>query len=275
MTTNHHRLLVCSAWTSLSLAFALAGCSDFEIANLPPVAKAQVLVNGAAMTTAEPIPFMGTPIAITLDGTTSADKDGSVVKYLWLQTDVPNYVRYGLVDAGAAPPPPFAGDPPAVPAPQLMLGEGTYQYSLWVTDDGNLTSDPATVEFTIETPTTYMPNAACVTGYMAATPECSDCVCTPAAMTGCLETYQVCFENTDPMFATLCKAVVACAQRVGCVGSACYTGGCMAEITAAGTYMGGSLAEACALPDAAANPCAAASQLGACSSTGTCMAACN
>ena len=274
MNTNTQRLLVCSALAPFSLALALAGCSKFEIQNIPPVAKAQVLVNGVVTDTSGPIPYAGTPITIALDGTLSTDEDGTITKYFWLQTDVPNATRYAgnpYNDAG----PPFAGDPMAIASPTVTLGEGTYQYSLWVTDDGKLTSDPATVELTIETPTMYMPNAACVTGYASDTPSCGDCVCTPAAMTGCLESYQVCFENADPMFAMLCKAVVACAQAVGCTGSGCYTPTlCGPQIDAASTYMGGTLAD-CQAPDAASNPCAASAQLGVCSSTGTCMVACN
>lgn len=264
MHKNINTLLLCSV-------IVLAGCSEFEIKNKPPVARAQVLVNGMPYDTSAPIDFAGSPIAITLDATMSSDPDGDITQYLWLDTTVSNAVRYGFADAGT---PAFAGDPPPVQSPQLMLGEGEYQYSVWVTDNEKMTSEPATLSFTIVTPTMYMPDAACVTGYASAEPRCGECVCTPAAMTGCLETYQVCFENADPMFATLCSAVVACAQAKGCSGSACYMGGCMAEIDAASTYMGGTLAD-CAAADPGANPCAAASQLGACSSTGTCMVACN
>jgi len=268
MTT--HKIIALLILTAL--ATVGAGCSEFEIKNNPPIARAQVLVNGIPANLDEPIAFSGQPLAITLDGTLSEDEDGRVVSYLWLK-DVSNAERYGLGDAGMLPP--FASDPVPGQTSQLSLGEGTYRYSLWVTDNEKLTSDPATVSFTIETPTTYMPDAMCVEGYTSTNPRCEECVCTPSAMMGCLESYQVCFQNQDAMFLTLCSAVVSCALRVGCTGQGCYTAAfCMAEIDAAATYMGGTLAD-CAAPDAASSPCAAATQLGTCSSAGACMVACS
>jgi hypothetical protein len=259
-------------YLALLAPLTLGACSKFEIENAPPVAVAQVLVNGTAANIEEPIPFMGAPLAITLDGNASTDEDGRVASYRWLQTDVSNIERYagnGLVDAGTLPP--FAGDPPAGPAPSVSLGEGTYQYSLWVTDDEGAVSEPATVEFTIKTPTNYMPDAMCKMNYMSAIAECVDCVCTPTAMMGCLDNYNACYLNTDAMFVTLCTAIVNCAREKGCTGMACNAADkCMAEITAGATYMG---AMACTGP-AATDPCSAARELGACTSMGTCMAAC-
>lgn len=266
-----HKLILALLITS---ALAANGCSEFEIQNDAPIAQAQVLVNGMVANLEEPLPYAGMPLAITLDGSMSSDKDGDIASFLWLQTDVSNAERYagnGLVDSGALPM--YAGDPMPVAQPQLSLGEGSYQFTLWVTDDDKMTSTPATVAFTIETPTSYMPDPTCAMNYVSMVEGCSDCVCTPTAMMGCLDNYTACYANADPMFVTLCKAVVDCALAVPCSGQACYTGGCMAEIDAAAAYMGGTLASC--QGDAAANPCAAASQLGACTSTGTCMAACN
>jgi len=148
--TKHHegRILLFGA------VLTLTACTELEIQNKPPKAKAQLLANGALVdldvAMPPPIAFTGAPIAIVLDGTLSSDEDGSVATYLWMATDAPAYERYagnGRVDSGILPP--FAGDPPPVVAPQLSLGEGTYKYSLWVTDDEGLTSDPSTLEFTI------------------------------------------------------------------------------------------------------------------------------
>jgi hypothetical protein len=227
-------------------------------------------MNGAPVDTKKAIPYMSTPLVFTLDGSMSSDDDGTIVKYLWLQTDVPANVRN---DAGITSMATFAGDPPPEQSPQVTLGEGHYQYSLWVTDDEGTISAPATLEFTIETPTTFMPDPVCAMTYMSAIPECVDCVCTPNAMMGCLDSFTACYQNADPMFVTLCTAVVDCARMMGCTGSACYTAGCMAQIDAAATYMGGTLADC--QGDAALNPCAASAQLGACTSAmGTCVAAC-
>lgn len=251
------------------MLLALAGCSEFEVKNQPPVAEVQLLVNGAVFDTKDPIPFMGAPVALTLDGTLSSDHDGDVVKYEWLRTDVAPNVRY---DAGVTNINMYTGDPMPVASPQLTLGEGTYQYSLWVTDDEDAISDPATVEFIVKTPTNYMPDATCAAMYMSDIPECVDCVCTPTATMGCLDNFAACYQNPDPMFVTLCKAIIDCARTKGCVGDACFTPAlCQAEITAGVTYMGG----VDCMGDPAANPCAAAKALGACTSMGSCMTACN
>jgi hypothetical protein len=196
-----------------------------------------------------------------------------IVKYLWQQGDVPPHVRHagnGMVDSGTLPP--FTGDPIPGPMAQLSLGEGTYQYSLWVTDDEGSISEPTTVEFTVKTPTNYMPDAACEMQYVRDNAECVDCVCTPTAMMGCLDNYAACYSNPDPTFVMLCKAIVDCGLTKGCSGAACYTPAlCQAEIMAGASYMGG----VDCMGDPAVNPCAAASALSTCSTMGACMTACN
>lgn len=265
------------ASAALFAPLLLNGCSRFLIENELPEAKVQLLMNGVPVDTEEAIPFMGTPITFTLDGSMSSDKDGTIVKYLWLQTDVPPNARY---DAGvmnlatsAGDPMTFTDDPMPVPSPQVTLGEGHHQFSLWVTDDEDTISAPATLEFTIETPAIFMPDATCKAMYMSAIPECVDCVCTPTAMMGCLDDFAACYQNADPTFVTLCTAIVDCARTMGCTGSACYTAGCMAQIDAAAAYNGGALADC--QGDPALNPCAASAVLGVCSATGSCMTACN
>lgn len=281
--------------TTFIAALLAVGCSEFEIENKTPVASAQLLVGGMPVTDLSvPIDYAGTPLPITLDGNASDDPDGTITKYLWLRTGITAQERYA--DAGVPipqvtyvkgqpiilpPVPGYPGDPQPVAAPQVSLGEGVHQYTLWVTDNEGRQSAPVTLEFEIKTPTNFMPVQSCLDGYMNSDPACEECVCTPSAMMGCHETYQACFENTDPMFVMLCTAVVSCALTNGCVGSACYSGPCMAEITAAAAYMGGDvLMGSCGdtmLPSA--NPCAAASQLGKCSNTvdgvaGICALAC-
>lgn len=276
--TSMNRTTTMKAFKTILFAALLAmGCSEFEIENKTPVATATVLVNGAPADLSMPIPYMGTPLTITLDGSASTDEDGSITKYLWLRTGISPQERHA--DSGM-PMFPYPGDPMAVASPQVPLGEGEHQYSLWVTDNENIVSDPATVAFTIETPTTYMPNMACLDGYMNDSPGCEDCVCSPGSTGGCLEVYQTCFENTDPMFQMLCTTVVNCALTNNCIGSACYSGPCMAEITAAAAYMGGDvLMGSCSAMPSSSNPCAAASALGACVNTvmgvpGICADAC-
>ena len=262
-----------SASAALLALLSLNGCSRFLIDNELPEAKVQLLMADGTpvVDLTKAIPYMGTPLVFTLDGSMSSDDDGTIVKYLWLDSDVPANVRN---DAGVTSLATYAGDPPPVPSPQVTLGEGHYQFSLWVTDNEDTISAPATLEFTIETPTTFMPDPVCAMTYMSAVPGCVDCVCTPNAMMGCLDSFTACYQNADPMFVTLCTAVVDCARMMGCTGTACYTAtGCMAQIDAAAAYMGGALADC--QGDPALNPCAASAQLGVCSATGTCMTACN
>jgi hypothetical protein len=261
-----------SASAALVALLSLNGCSRFLIENEPPEAKVQLLMADGTpvVDLTKEIPFMGAPIVFTLDGSMSSDDDGTIVKYLWLDSDVPPDMRYDddLMNLAT-----FTGDPPAIASPQVTLGEGHHQFSLWVTDDEDAISAPATLEFTIKTPTIFMPDPVCAMTYMSAIPECVDCVCTPNAMMGCLDSFTACYQNADPMFVTLCTAVVDCARTMGCTGTACYTAAlCMAQIDAAATYNGGALADC--QGDPALNPCAASAQLGVCSATGVCMAAC-
>jgi hypothetical protein len=258
-----------SALAALFALLSLSGCSRFIVENEVPVATVQLLMNGnMPVDVSKPIPYMGTPIAFTLNGSMSSDIDGTIVKYEWLRTDVPPNVRY---DAGIMNLASYTGDPMPVASPQVTLGEGHYQFSLWVTDDEDAISAPATLEFTIETPTVFMPDAACLTMYTSNTPGCADCVCTPTAMMGCLDNYTACYLNPDPMFVTLCKAIVDCAREKNCVGAGCFMPTlCQAEITAGVAYMGGMDC----MGDPAVNPCAAASAIGTCTNMGTCMNAC-
>lgn len=259
-------------WCCVALR-VLGACSDFEIENKPPVAAVQVLMNGMVVETNEPIPFMGAPVTLTLDGSGSEDEDGRVVRFEWWKTAVAPVERYagnGRVDSGVLPP--FDGDPMAIRSPSLSLGEGEYQYSLWVTDDEGMISEPATVAFTIKTPVTYVPDAACKMTFVSEIAECVDCACTPNAMLGCYDEYAACYLNADSMFVALCKAIIDCSREKACIGDACFAADkCRTEITAGTSYMG---AMACT-GDRATDPCSAARELGACTSMGSCAAACN
>lgn len=253
----------------VAIAFAAIACTDIGSENEPPEAVAVALVAG--MPAMSPLAFMGTPLMVTLDGTASTDPDGRIVSYTWLQTDVSPGVRYSFpTDAGT--PAAFTGDPPPGPVTQVLFnGPATAQYSLWVTDDDGADSEPAVVDLEVATP--FMPDAACLAAYPNPNATCADCVCTPNAMMGCFDEYAGCFMNADPTFATLCTAVIQCGLTAGCKGSACYTGGCMAEIDAAATHMGGTLAD-CSAGDPAVSPCRAANVLGACTNMTSCATAC-
>lgn len=257
------------SWNHVLVAAALlsvSACSDFEVKNKMPIAVGAVVVNGMPIAAGKPVPYMGSPVAVTLDSRGSKDPDGSIVRALWLRTDVTPNQRYagnGLVDAGSFEA--YAGDPPAGPNPVVMLPLGKHRFSLWVFDNDGLTSAPATLSFEVKVPSDFMPDAKCMMNYKNTNKACAECVCSPMANKGCHELYKTCYENTDPMFATLCTDLNACGNAGKCVGSACYAAAplCMTQIMTAGAYMGATFPASC-MGEPASNPCAAASKLGAC-----------
>jgi hypothetical protein len=92
-------------------------------------------------------PFDGNPVEVKLDGTASSDTDGKIVAYRWLGT--------GLVDGGVGrdePDDEDAGWPDDAKQPTVTLGEGTWSFSLWVTDDRGAISNPSEVELIVGEP---------------------------------------------------------------------------------------------------------------------------
>jgi len=92
-------------------------------------------------------PFNGKPVDVTLDGTGSHDIDGKIVFYRWLGTSLP--------DAGAGrevPPGEHSGWPEDIAQPHVMLGEGSWSFSLWVTDDQDAISNSSEVNLFIGEP---------------------------------------------------------------------------------------------------------------------------
>jgi hypothetical protein len=158
--------------------------------------------------------------------------------------------------------PAFTEDPAAGVSSQATLTEkGKYKFSLWVKDDSGTLSKPATVTVKLGG---FSPDMACMPLYTTPKADCRDCTCTPDAMGGCLDEAKACLANPDPMFKMLCTAVVNCAVMKNCTGAACYTGGCMAEITNAAMYMGGAFPAGCDMGMAATNPCGASAALSTC-----------
>jgi hypothetical protein len=168
--------------------------------------------------------------------------------------------------------PKFMGDPPATQSAQVELTEkGKYRYTLWVKDDDGAVGAPASFVVKLGG---FSPDAMCGTAYMQPNVDCHDCTCTANAMGGCLDEAKACLQNPDPEFKMLCTAVVNCAIAKKCTGTACFTGGCMAEITAAAMYKGGSLPASCDASMAAMNPCGASAALSACQMKAPCSDVC-
>jgi hypothetical protein len=89
-------------------------------------------------------PFDGQAVEVKLDGTGSSDVDGKIVRYRWLGTS--------LVDGGVGfslPEGEDSGWPDDVKQPIVMLGEGTWSFSLWVTDDAGAISDPSEIHLIV------------------------------------------------------------------------------------------------------------------------------
>ncbi|MDD9965804.1 MAG: hypothetical protein OXR73_06230 [Myxococcales bacterium] len=95
--------------------------------------------------------FPGSPVQITLDGSGSTDTDGSIAKYIWR----PGFLG-AATDAGA-PAQLGSPDPEDRVNPTIMLGEGVWQFVLWVEDNDGAVSDPDVVEITIGTPAACRP----------------------------------------------------------------------------------------------------------------------
>ncbi len=262
-TMNKNRNLLCA----LLVASGMAGvaCKDIETTNTPPKAVVEVLIDGKAVDTKLPIPYEGSPIELVLSGKKSVDADGTIAKYQWIRTDIPAGVRNGTADGGVA----FESDPDNGQTATLMLGEGKYRFTLFVTDDDGAIGTPVSASFSIETIVLFEADPACVATYEGANADCEACVCAPQEMNGCLDLANNCLANPDAMFATLCTAVLDCGVANNCLGSACYAPDkCMAEIDAAGAYMGGSIAscqDATMAPED--NPCRAITLLSTCINT--------
>jgi hypothetical protein len=260
---NNHRNLLCA----LLVVSGTAGvaCKDIETTNMPPKAVVEVLIDGDAVDTKLPIPYEGSPIEVVLSGKHSVDADGTIAKYQWVRTDIPASVRNGTADGGVA----FESDPGNGQTATVMLGEGSYRFTLFVTDDDGAIGTPVSASFSIATIVLFEADPACVATYEGVNADCESCVCAPQAMNGCLDLANNCLDNADPMFSTLCKAVLDCGTANGCLGSACYAPDkCMAEIDTAAGYMGGTLAscqDATMAPED--NPCRAITLFSTCINT--------
>lgn len=113
--------------------------------------------------------YNGKDIEVTLDGTHSQDEDGTIVKYEW---------RSGNLDPDAGTV--FGPTPKPVAQPKVTLGEGTWRFVLWVTDNKGKISNPDTVEFVVgKPPATSDPKVAeCVGKVLPSVPmACSTCLC--------------------------------------------------------------------------------------------------
>lgn len=87
------------------------------------------------------LPFAGSPVTVTLDSSQSSDRDGRVASYRWLSAN------FGADCKGRDPD--RAHDPEDVAKPTVTLGEGFWEFGLWVEDDKGAVSDQSVVTIRI------------------------------------------------------------------------------------------------------------------------------
>jgi len=144
----------CNALLNATLWALLSACSQNYVDagdNRIPVAVARafdvtgVPVDSSAKGDVGPIyPLDGAAVEVKLDGTASTDSDGKIVAHRWLGTSV--------LDGGVGRVP-FQGEasdwPEDVAQPRVMLGEGRWSFSLWVTDDRGAISSPSEIHLIV------------------------------------------------------------------------------------------------------------------------------
>lgn len=131
-------LAVCALVMSCRQNYVDADNNRLPVAVARAVDASGMLVDSSANDGLGPIyPFAGEPVEVELDGAASQDSDGRIVRYRWLGT--------GVVDAGSGRVTP-EGEEPGWPDDKkqlrVRLGEGTWSFSLWVTDDDGAISEP-------------------------------------------------------------------------------------------------------------------------------------
>jgi hypothetical protein len=232
-----------------------AACTALDIENTPPVAVATLVTPIGELGYIEL--NNGDSATVELSGAASTDLDGTVASHYWRRTDITRAERFGIGDAGMPSGDLF--DPGPGASKTLTLPQGTYRYSLWVTDDDGAVSEPSSISMQVGP--AYIPDPTCVEGYPHFEPACEQCFCSPsdADPPGCFDGYQLCFENPDPEFQRLCNELVTCAINARCTGASCLVP-CGDQIDAASLYNGGAGTSECSGGDPTVNPCAASTQ---------------
>jgi hypothetical protein len=144
-------LLTCSI---VELCMLISGCRQTYVdagTNRIPVAVARAIDSSADVVDSTvnndlgPIyPFDGEAVEVRLDGAASSDMDGTIVGYRWLGT---RRLDAGVGRDGPAGEP--SGWPEDVMQPRVMLGEGHWSFSLWVTDDVGSISNPSEIHLIV------------------------------------------------------------------------------------------------------------------------------
>lgn len=156
-----------SALTTLLVLLAAAGSTDCRDTPLAENVRANNLTPTARAGLMQMLDYNGSPVSVTLDGSASSDPDGTIATYRWLSgNDAPD----GGIGRGGV-------DPADETSPTVMLGAGTWEFTLFVIDNEGGVSKPATVAIQVgnDLPAEVV---ACIG---AADPviadDCKQCVC--------------------------------------------------------------------------------------------------
>jgi hypothetical protein len=176
---------------------ATGGCREdpaIKPVNQIPIADARIIRNGESVNArmeggagALSFDYTGMPITITLDASNSYDPDGTIVAYHWLSATLAPDGGIQLPDEGGVslrwiPPGVSLNWPGDQVKPQVTLGQGSWSFDLWVTDNLGAISNPDTITITIGN--VVSPEVQqCADAVLSTEPEsCRLCVCKQSAM---------------------------------------------------------------------------------------------
>lgn len=216
-------------------AIAGSGCRETPLvpdSNQTPIADAQ-FINAVGMSVDEVvgkgmdpnaliIPFNGQPVAVTLNGSASKD-DGKITKYQWLSGD-----------KGMATGPKRGMDPMDIAQPVVTLGQGTFTFVLWVTDDQGVVSQPNSVMLTVGAidPANDPAVLECASNVLdMVTDPCKMCICTQNADCRAKVVETACDENCWGLISCIATNCPNFAAMAAMMDYSCFTAaGCTAFI---------------------------------------------
>jgi hypothetical protein len=196
--------------TPLLLVLAAAGCRDAPLAvnvdsNMPPVAHAGDM---------QVVPYEGSPVKVTLDGSSSTDADGTVASYRWFSGDP-------APDGGKGRGEP---DPEDVQKPEVTLGSGTWTFTLYVYDDQGGISEPSNVTIKVGSDVAPEVTECSNNALQTISADCRLCVCGLSdtcrmAIAGCNQAcwdFYTCVQNMCGEFVNKDETGLANCVRMSC-----------------------------------------------------------
>jgi len=134
-------------FSSFALGALLAGCLSQPPDNIQPVARFTVNGMDTMVAQSDNPPLVLPPMGmVTLEAATSVDPDGVITQYMWWDTGTPAAMRFPEGSTLAAGAQKFQPDFGTGLSASVPATEGTI-YSLYVVDDNDEVSEPATVKF--------------------------------------------------------------------------------------------------------------------------------